>query len=174
MAKNPKIGRPSISAEQRRKAALGFRPTPDIRQRLEQATAVNFRSLSAEIESRLEMSFAKDDAEGKIWRDTETLGIMRALAAAAGAISGATKKNWLDSQTTFRSCRVAFDAILDAMEPRGSGTSKVSPGMGELHAIAVLQKYVHNLGDMWGIDTGDDNAELRAAQDRIQAMLSEK
>ena len=174
MAKNPKIGRPSISAEQRRKAALGFRPTPEIRQRLERAAAVNFRSLSAEIESRLEMSFAKDDAEAKIWRDTETLGIMRALAAAAAAISVATGKNWLDCQTTFRSCRVAFDAILEAMEPRGSGTSKASPGMGQAAAIAVLQRYIHDLGHRWAIDTGDDNAEVRAFQDSIHAMLSEK
>ena len=129
MGKKPKVGRPSVSADKRRQAALGFRPTPDIRQRLERTAAVNFRSLSAEIESRLEMSFAKDDAEGKIWRDTETLGIMRALAAAAGAISGATKINWLDSQTTFRSCRVAFDAILEAMEPRGrEEAANAAPG----------------------------------------------
>jgi len=41
--------------------AIGFRATPELRRKLEEAASQNGRSLSAELESRLETSFAQSD-----------------------------------------------------------------------------------------------------------------
>lgn len=47
----------------KRAASMGFRPTPEIRQKIEQAAGRNGRSMSQEIEHRLELSFWFDDLE---------------------------------------------------------------------------------------------------------------
>ncbi len=54
------VGRPPLSHKERRLASMGFRPTPEIRTKLEVAAAENKRSLSKEIEFRLEMTFRDD------------------------------------------------------------------------------------------------------------------
>jgi hypothetical protein len=42
---------------------MGFRPTPEVRAKLEQAAQANGRSMSQEVESRLEASFLKEEAK---------------------------------------------------------------------------------------------------------------
>ncbi len=54
-------GRPVISDDHRRLSPMGFRPTPAVREKLEQAAVRNCRSLSKEIEFRLEASFIHND-----------------------------------------------------------------------------------------------------------------
>jgi hypothetical protein len=99
MAKKAKVGRPSISADQRRTAALGFRPTPAIRQWLEQEAANNLRSLSAEIESRLEQSRRDEAALIETLGGKETYGILRVLGSVAAHIQTRTGKTPADWKT---------------------------------------------------------------------------
>jgi len=64
MTKKPakrKIGRPRLPPGKKREDPIGFRPTPDIRKNLKTAAKDNGRSVSQEIQSRLEESFRKTD-----------------------------------------------------------------------------------------------------------------
>ena len=58
---NPEMGRPRLAPGKRRGASMGFRPTPAIREKLEKTATENGRSMSQEIETRLELSFARDN-----------------------------------------------------------------------------------------------------------------
>ena len=60
-----KQGRPHLKPEDRRLPSMAFRPTRDIRERLEKVSAESGKSLSFEIERRLERSFLMDDL--KAW-----------------------------------------------------------------------------------------------------------
>ena len=58
-----KVGRPP--SEDRRLSPMGFRPTAELRERLEAASQKSGKSLSWEIEWRLMRSFLIDDLLGK-------------------------------------------------------------------------------------------------------------
>ena len=60
MAKKSKMGRPPLPPGKRRGPSMGFRPTPEIREKLEAAARANGRSMSQEIEERLGQSFEQD------------------------------------------------------------------------------------------------------------------
>ena len=68
MTATKKMGRPTLPKDQRRGASMGFRPTPEIRQRLEAAAQENGRSMSQEIEHRLERSFIMEDVDSYLTR----------------------------------------------------------------------------------------------------------
>ncbi len=59
--KKKQRGRPALPAEQKRSKNLTFRIRDGMKQRLERAAAPADRSISEEIEHRLEMSFAQGD-----------------------------------------------------------------------------------------------------------------
>jgi len=50
-------GRPRVPADQKKSAMVGVRMLPALRDRLKQVATSNDKSLSAEIENRLEQSF---------------------------------------------------------------------------------------------------------------------
>ena len=58
-----KLGRPRLPTGKKREVPIGFRPTPDLRKRLQTAAEFSGRSISQEIVSRLEHSFWHDDME---------------------------------------------------------------------------------------------------------------
>ena len=64
-----KQGRPALKPEDRRLPSMAFRPTRDLRKTLEASAAKLGRSLSKEIEYRLERSFLMDDV--KAWLDAQ-------------------------------------------------------------------------------------------------------
>ena len=55
-----RMGRPPLPAGKKRLNSMGFRPTPAIRAQITAAARVNRRSMTAEIESRLERTFIED------------------------------------------------------------------------------------------------------------------
>lgn len=60
------LGRPKKRDEDKRLSPIGFRPTPKMRAQLDLEAQVNKRSLTKEIESRLERSFAIDEMQQAI------------------------------------------------------------------------------------------------------------
>ena len=60
-----KPGRPPLKPEERRLPSVAFRPTHDLRKMLEDAAANSGRSLSQEIDRRLERSFLIDAICGR-------------------------------------------------------------------------------------------------------------
>ncbi len=88
-----KMGRPPLSPGKRRGASMGFRPTPGIRGKLEEAAKANGRSMSQEVEHRLERSFEEDEARGG--RNTnDVFKVMGAVAAHIQTRTGKTPADW--------------------------------------------------------------------------------
>ncbi len=85
----PKMGRPPLPPDKRRLPSMGFRPTPTIRAKLEEAARANGRSMSHEVEARLERTFVEFGKE-------ETFPVARLLANAIHTIEAVTGKNSRD------------------------------------------------------------------------------
>ncbi len=80
----PRMGRPPLPPGTRRGASMGFRPTPEIREKLEEASKANGRSMSQEVEHRLERSFIEE--ANLEWAYKHIIGdeaLHRAIMAAA-------------------------------------------------------------------------------------------
>ncbi len=106
----PKMGRPPLPPDKRRGASMGFRPTPTIRAELEKAARANGRSMSHEVEARLERSFVEFGKE-------ETFLVARLLANAIQTIEAVTGKNWMDDPEAHRQTQEACKIILDSFRP---------------------------------------------------------
>lgn len=92
-----KGGRPALKPEDRRLPPMGFRPTLDLRGKLDQASAESGKSLSQEIESRLERSFLSDSANERVieaaFADKTTYRLMVMLATAKSLAEEETGKS---------------------------------------------------------------------------------
>ena len=86
----------TAKAAGKKAAPTGFRPTPQLRSALEMASKENGRSLSQEIESRLERSFHVDTEYG----GSQQQALFRTLAAVAAVIEERTGKSWIEDWWT--------------------------------------------------------------------------
>ena len=122
-AKRPKMGRPSLPASERKLPSLAFRPTPDLRRRLEKSAADSGRSMSQEIQSRLERSFPLDRFAREVG-DDECVLWMQILADWAIKVVG---PNWYEDPRsilkatgvwqTFAKSQARMNAELINMQP---------------------------------------------------------
>ena len=55
------MGRPPLPPEKRKRPSMGFRPTAEMRSKLEEVAAVSGLSLTQEVERRLERSFSEEE-----------------------------------------------------------------------------------------------------------------
>lgn len=108
---------------------MGFRPTLDIRQKLEEAAATSGRSMSQEIERRLERSFEEqarqEDIRAAVLDQVyESFGgkgrfhIMHALEKAAMLVEERTGERFLFDRQTAELVKDAWSKILDSTLPR--------------------------------------------------------
>lgn len=157
----PKMGRPPLPPESRRLASMGFRPTPDLRKRLEVSASANHRSISQEIESRLEQTFVTADASLEVFGDTRTYNVMRTIGSAAAAVSDEVGKSWLEDRDVFHQAEIAIHLILRGLGPleHFEGASLVK-GMGREVAAERIRKYAN---DLEGVRSDkEEEEELRA------------
>ncbi len=110
----PKIKGQNIG---KRGAPTGFRPTPSLRSALEESSENNGRSLSQEIESRLERSFAIDDHVTTQFGGPEKYQVFRMLSAASETIQFRTGKSWLADEDTATSVNMAWQILIDDLLP---------------------------------------------------------
>ena len=118
-------GRPHLQSEKKRLPTLGFRPTPGVRRNIDDAAKKNGRSLSQEIESRLEQSFLQDIAQRSTFGADHIHGLAILVATAARLTEAETKRSWRDDRPTLDALRQAIDQILDVFGPaqiRGAET----------------------------------------------------
>ncbi len=134
-----KMGRPPLPPGERRRASMGFRPTPDIRRELEQAAFANGRSLSQEIEARLEISFAVEQTRAEAFGGDATYAVTKALAAAADAVSQKAKRSWLENAGVYREAEKAIFLLLDAFRPGKKGSFPTF-GLGVEVAADIMRK----------------------------------
>src|SRR5712692_9935443 len=136
MAKSAKRrkGRPPVPPEARRSRNFTFRSREALHQQLGAAAKIAGRSISEEIEFRLERSFfeqratieALDLAYGK---DLVRILLMVAEAMAVGPYAASTAThapedfgNWLNNPYAFAQAMQAAHAVLDALKPPGDPT----------------------------------------------------
>ncbi len=81
-----KMGRPRLPPEKRKRPSMGFRPTPELRGKLENAAATSGLSLTQEVERRLERSFSDSDARLQGFGSDERLELLRALSLAVDLV----------------------------------------------------------------------------------------
>lgn len=134
-----KMGRPPLPPGERRRASMGFRPTPAIRRELEQTAFANGRSLSQEIEARLELSFAVEKTRIEAFGGDATDAVTKALAAAANAVSQKAKRSWLEDAGVYREVEKAIFLLLDAFRPGKKGSFPLF-GLGVEVAADILRK----------------------------------
>ncbi len=125
MGKGPG-GRPPQNDVAKR-SAISLRVTPSLREKADNAALEAGRSLSQEIELRLEQSFARDDLAG----GPAQASLLRLIAASASglgktirqfdllvqAIEARTGKSWLDDPETFFAVRAGQIDLLDRSMP---------------------------------------------------------
>ena len=98
---------------------MGFRPTPEIREWLEEAAKENQVSLSQEIENILERSFQEEKSRyefcgGKLnFRMTQIIGMTISL------IEEQTGKKWTKDSQTYADVKYAINGLLDQLGAKG-------------------------------------------------------
>ncbi len=103
-----RAGRPRQLQHNEKRTTFGTRLRPELRDYLAAQAAGNGRSMSEEIEDRLETSRMADDA----WGGARVVALLRILAAIA-----AEHRGWLDDHAAFELVRNRWLAALNEREP---------------------------------------------------------
>jgi hypothetical protein len=82
------MSRPTIDPSGARRRALSFRTTPELYARMQAAAAASGRSLTQEIELRLERSFADEEIAGTLSRIERKVGTLSRIEQKVEALSG--------------------------------------------------------------------------------------
>ena len=109
----PRMGRPPLPPGKRRGASMGFRPTPEIREKLEEAANANGRSMSQEVEHRLEQSFEGDEALG----GRQFRAMFSLFGNAAVLIEQQTGKAHFEDWYTYVAVRNAWQHLIAGFGP---------------------------------------------------------
>lgn len=119
-ASRSKTGRPLLPPEKRRGASMGFRPTPNIRVRLEEAAAINNRSLSGEIEARLEGSFDREEQFYQALGGRHNVALVQILGSSVALVEAARGTKWTEdldtSKAVLRSVPIILEEVLDTLQ----------------------------------------------------------
>ena len=116
-SRRKRAGRPPLSPEEGKRYTFSLRVSAQRRSELEQAAAESGRSISQELEMRIEQG-ARDT---QILGGPQTVNLFRMMAAAAGFIEGRSKgKRWFSDYDVFISVREAWRRIIDAVMPQPS------------------------------------------------------
>jgi hypothetical protein len=135
-AESKRRGRPRMDLAQRKRANLTFRVRDELRARLEAAARVGQRSISEEIEHRLEASFRDEELLITNLGGTAGQRIIRPLLIFFEflALSG---KDWTKDKETAGSLSDAIKIVVDAVV---SGWKPPRRSKGEIEAIRSRQK----------------------------------
>ncbi len=122
-----KRGRPKKSAEERRGYSLSANITDELKGKLDTAAKSSGRSLSHEVEFRLEMSFEHDEfkrlSDGKsehVVGDPGAQKLLATLGSAAGLISERNNKNWWEDPETYDAVCELWKELLVNLRPADS------------------------------------------------------
>ena len=101
-----------------KRKTLTTRITEETRTRLEKAAAATDRSLSQEIEFRLERSFLDEDARNREMGGKELQALFRLLGAAAEMIEARTGKKWSEDWDTGTAVMIAWQRLIAETMPK--------------------------------------------------------
>jgi len=108
-------GRPPLPKEEGKRFALALRVTGPMRRALEEAANSSGRSISQEIELRLEQTFSNE----KVFGGDAMLGLLQMLAGAAAMVEARQGgKRWTSDWDTYQAVRRAWETIIQSLTPR--------------------------------------------------------
>ena len=107
---------------QNKRLTLTTRITEDLRKKLEAAAADSGRSLSQEIELRLQASLTGDQTLADALGGKRAAALLLALAAEARLWGDGER--WLDDYSAFNTVRAQWDQLLDRVAPKMPGHIK--------------------------------------------------
>ena len=150
-AEKPRMGRPPLPADQRKRPSMAFRPTPELRKKLESAATESELSLTQEVERRLEWSFSDHDARLQGFGSEDRLKFLRALSRAVDMVELITGKDAFADPTAAEGAYELMTGMLDAafaVRP-GGPIDAVSPTEGQEAIIKhpAARTSVQNLRD---------------------------
>ena len=122
-AKPARRGRPPLAETEGRRSVLNARVTRETRRRLEETAAGSGRSLSQEIEIRLEQSFSEEEARYKEFGGKPYYELARMLAWTTSLVETVTGKTWRQDVETRHEVETAisrFFGRFGAAEPPSS------------------------------------------------------
>lgn len=106
------MGETAESAETKR-SQIPVRTTPKARARLQDAAKAAGRSLTQEIEQRLERSLLEENALG----GPRTASFFQAAAALIQRVEDTTKASWLDDFETWSAVHAVLPSLMEAWQP---------------------------------------------------------
>ena len=113
----PRRGRPPLPPEEGRRWTLNTRTTLELRTRLEAAAKASGRSLSHEIEIRLQESVMKDD----FFKNTGGYDLVRYLALGIEMVERQTGKSWNEDSATKVAVKKSLVTLFDDYGPSPAG-----------------------------------------------------
>lgn len=175
-------GRPTIEPSQRKRNNVTVRVRDKTKERLAAAAAQNGRSLSEEIEARLEESFLTKTAMLKRleseFAGPHNFALAKMIAFISGEIEKATNVRWTDDRDTFEQLGNAIAAVMERIETpktvvapgRSREVESKSPkqrfSLGRAYALGFLDQVEQSSSD----DRSDGGQVLRAL--RLASELS--
>ena len=122
-------GRPPIEPSQRKRNNVTVRVRDETKSQLAVAAALNGRSLSEEIEARIQESFLSETAMRKHleveFGSAHNFALAKVIAYLASEIEETTNARWTDDRYTFEQLQIATDTVLKRIE---TPKSVVAPG----------------------------------------------
>ena len=117
-ARRGRRGRPRLPGERGKRHTLSLRVTDERRHDLENAAAQSGRSISQELEMRIEQGVREEEILG----GAEMVRLFRMMAAAAQLIEtrAGPGKTWFSDYEVFVSVREAWSRIIDSVLPQPS------------------------------------------------------
>lgn len=125
-----------------RRNPINSRIRDGLRERLEEAAKLSDRTLSHEIEERLERSFDAQDVMMKAFHNEKNLSIATAIVSAWRVIEIATGRPWTDDAETVRLARKATEDVLRLVRPINADkeSDQIEGGLGALGQIYSREK----------------------------------
>src|SRR6266568_3531779 len=162
-------GRPSMPAESRKRNNLTMRLRDDTKARLERAAAANQRSLSEEVESRVEWSVDHEQLLGQVfdltYRDPHLVALLLMMGETMRDTLTATKANdWINDPNAFAEVAIAAQQTIEAYRPLG----EPAPNAGELAVPMVRSTLLKILEGSFGIAVAVRN-RIGKASHRLRA-----
>ena len=116
-AKLARRGRPPLAETEGKRSVLNARVTRETRQRLQEAAANSGRSLSQEIEFRLERTFAQDDARYEDFGGEIHHRFFRVLADTGQIIGDQSGRDWFEDGEAYDQWIAAVALLLGQFRP---------------------------------------------------------
>ena len=173
-------GRPPIEPSQRKRNNVTVRVRDETKGQLAAAAVLNGRSLSEEIEARIEESFLSETAMRKRleveFGSAHSYALAKVIAFVATEIEETTNARWFDDRHTFDQLGIAIQTVLKRIEtpttvvaPRssreaGSPSSRHLFRLGRGYALGLLDEV-----ELSGSDDGSESGQVS----RIRRLASE-